>query len=57
MAAARGRRSAAWLSLDARDSRSESFWTYVVTALQRAAPGVGAGVLPLPQSDRASGRA
>ncbi|MGW2820364.1 LuxR C-terminal-related transcriptional regulator [Streptomyces sp. NPDC001443] len=48
--AADGQRSAAWLSLDARDSRPASFWTYLVTALQRAVPGVGAGALPLLQS-------
>ncbi|WP_190038663.1 LuxR C-terminal-related transcriptional regulator [Streptomyces fructofermentans] len=51
-AAADGRRSAAWLSLDARDSSPASFWTYVVTALQRAVPGVGADALPLLQSSR-----
>ncbi|MGX1545499.1 LuxR C-terminal-related transcriptional regulator [Streptomyces adustus] len=45
-------RSVAWLSLDARDSQPASFWTYLVTALQRAAPGVGAGALPLLQSAR-----
>ncbi|MER5430285.1 hypothetical protein [Streptomyces sp. NPDC002588] len=50
--AAAGRRIVAWLSLDARDSHPASFWTYVVTALQRAASGVGAGVLPLLQSAR-----
>ena len=45
-------RSVAWLSLDARDSQPPSFWTYVVTALQRAAPGVGSSALPLLQSAR-----
>ncbi|MFF4540083.1 LuxR C-terminal-related transcriptional regulator [Streptomyces aureus] len=49
---ARGGRGVAWLSLDARDGRPASFWTYVVTALERAVPGVGAGVLPLLQSER-----
>ena len=29
----------AWLSLDARDHRPATFWTYVVTALQAAVPG------------------
>ncbi len=41
---------AAWLSLDESDSRPASFWTYVITALQTVAPGVGAGVLPLLQA-------
>ena len=39
----------AWLSVDAADSEPESFWTHVITALQRAAAGVGEGVLSLPQ--------
>jgi LuxR family maltose regulon positive regulatory protein len=43
-------RSAAWLSLDESDRRPAMFWTYVITALQTAVPGVGAGVLPLLQS-------
>lgn len=51
-AAAAGR-NVAWVSLDAGDSRPESFWTYVVTALARAAPGVGEHALPLLQSARA----
>ncbi|MFJ4834515.1 LuxR C-terminal-related transcriptional regulator [Streptomyces sp. NPDC088747] len=45
-----GRRRTAWLSLDVRDRHPASFWTYVVTALHRAVPGVDAGVLPLLQS-------
>jgi LuxR family maltose regulon positive regulatory protein len=32
----------AWLSLDAGDNDPVSFWTYVIEALDRAAPGVGA---------------
>ncbi|MFF2847602.1 hypothetical protein ACFVT5_14955 [Streptomyces sp. NPDC058001] len=48
--AAAGQRSVAWLSLDARDSQPASFWAYLVTALQRAAPGVAASALPLLQS-------
>jgi LuxR family maltose regulon positive regulatory protein len=33
----------AWLSLDQRDNDPTLFWTYFVTALKTAAPGVGAG--------------
>ena len=40
-------RAVAWLSLDPSDNEPESFWTYVVTALQRAVPGVGSGALEL----------
>ena len=40
-------RCVAWLSLDPSDNEPESFWTYVVTALQTAVPGVGSGVLEL----------
>jgi LuxR family maltose regulon positive regulatory protein len=43
-------RSVAWLSLDQSDRQPATFWTYVITALQTAVPGVGAGVLPLLQS-------
>ncbi|HKP99261.1 MAG TPA: helix-turn-helix transcriptional regulator, partial [Actinomycetes bacterium] len=43
-------RSVAWLSLEASDRQPASFWTYLVTALHRAAPAVGAGVLPLLQA-------
>ncbi len=39
--------SVAWLSLDPSDNEPSSFWTYVVTALQTAVPGVGLGVLEL----------
>jgi LuxR family maltose regulon positive regulatory protein len=45
--AAAGDRSVAWLSLDGGDDDAVSFWTLVVTALSRAAPGVGAESLPL----------
>jgi LuxR family transcriptional regulator, maltose regulon positive regulatory protein len=45
-------RRVAWLSLDEGDSESTSFWTYVITALQAAVPGVGASALPLLQSAR-----
>lgn len=43
-------RSVAWLSLDERDREPAVFWTYVITALQAAVPGVGTTVLPLLQS-------
>jgi len=42
--------SVAWLSLEESDSQPASYWTYVITALQGVAPGVGAGALPLLQS-------
>ena len=49
-AAATDNRSVAWLSLDHGDRQPATFWTYVITALQTAVPGVGADVLPLLQS-------
>src|SRR4051812_37219817 len=45
-----GDRSVAWLSLDGGDDDAVPFWTYVVTALRRVAPGVGADSLPLLQA-------
>src|SRR5262245_36730038 len=42
----------AWLSLDEGDSDPALFWTYLITALQTTAPGVGASALPLLQSAR-----
>jgi LuxR family transcriptional regulator, maltose regulon positive regulatory protein len=42
----------AWVSLDEGDRDVTSFWTYVVTALDRARPGVGAGALPMLQAGR-----
>jgi len=48
VASAEGR-SAAWLSLDQPDSDPTRFWTYLIAALQTAAPGVGAGALSLLQ--------
>src|SRR5215211_4206326 len=47
-------RSVAWLSLDQRDNDPALFWTYLVTALQTAAHGVGAGALSLLQSPQLS---
>jgi LuxR family maltose regulon positive regulatory protein len=43
---------AAWLSLDPGDTGSASFWTYLITALQTVAPGVGASALSLLQAPR-----
>ena len=42
-------RSVAWLSLDQRDNDPALFWTYLVAALNTAAPGTGAGALSLLQ--------
>ena len=42
-----GGTAAAWVSLDEDDRSPASFWTYVITALDRAVPGVGAGALPV----------
>ena len=41
------RRRIAWVSLDAADSDPASFWTYVVSALQAAVPGVGPSAFEL----------
>ena len=38
-------RAVAWLSLDESDRQPATFWTYVITALQKAVPGVGADTL------------
>ncbi|UKA64680.1 LuxR C-terminal-related transcriptional regulator [Arthrobacter sp. FW306-04-A] len=40
-------RCVAWLSLDSADSDPASFWTYFVTAVQTAVPGVGSAALKL----------
>src|SRR4051794_36849237 len=39
--------SVAWLSLDPADNDPASFWTYVVTGLQTAVPGLGSEALEL----------
>ena len=39
------RASIAWLSLDRRDNDPVLFWTYVVTAMGTAAPGLGEATL------------
>jgi LuxR family maltose regulon positive regulatory protein len=49
-AAPAGERSAAWLSLDQGDNHPATFWSYLIAALQTAAPGVGAAALALLQS-------
>lgn len=43
-------RSVAWLSLEEGDGQPARFWTYVVTAIQRAALGVGDSALALLQA-------
>ena len=43
-------RPVAWVSLEESEREPGSFWTYVVTALDAAAPGVGAGALSLLQT-------
>src|SRR6478735_1519313 len=45
--------SAAWLSLDQRDNDPAVFWTYLIAALQRAAPEVGTGALVQLQAPQA----
>jgi LuxR family maltose regulon positive regulatory protein len=56
IAAADGR-AVAWLSLDPRDNDPALFWTYLVAALNTAAPGAGAGALSLLQSPEPPGEA
>jgi len=43
----------AWVSLDEGDNDPTRFWRYVLTALDRAAPGVGAATLALLRSSDA----
>jgi LuxR family maltose regulon positive regulatory protein len=43
-------RSAAWVSLDERDRDPSSFWTYVLLAVDRAAPGTATAALAQLQS-------
>ncbi|MFI6829900.1 LuxR C-terminal-related transcriptional regulator [Kribbella sp. NPDC050241] len=43
----------AWVSLEASDRHATTFWAYVLTALERAAPGVGEGALALLRSGQA----
>ena len=58
IAAHQSESAAAWLSLDPEDNDRATFWTYVVAALQTAAPNVGGTALsvlesPQPQSELA----
>ena len=46
--------SVVWLSLDHRDNDPTLFWTYVVTAVQTAVDGVGAGALRMLESSSPS---
>ncbi|CUR58537.1 ATP-dependent transcriptional regulator, MalT-like, LuxR family [metagenome] len=48
-----GEHAVAWVSLDQRDRQPASFWSYLLLALDRAAPGSGAGALTLLQSGQA----
>lgn len=50
-APADGRR-VAWLSLDQSDNHPATFWTYVITAVQRVEPDVGTSALSLLQSSQ-----
>jgi LuxR family transcriptional regulator, maltose regulon positive regulatory protein len=42
-----GAHSVAWLSLDQADNQPVTFWTYVVSALRKVVPGVGASALSM----------
>src|SRR5437016_5852914 len=43
-------RSTAWLSLDQTDNRPVSFWTYLISAVQKVEPRIGASAISLLQS-------
>jgi LuxR family maltose regulon positive regulatory protein len=45
-------RSTAWLSLEQSDNDLALFWTYLITALQTAAPAIGASPLSLLHSSQ-----
>jgi LuxR family maltose regulon positive regulatory protein len=53
LATARGDQRTAWVSLDERDRDADTFWTYVLHAVDRAAPGSASGALDALQSRRA----
>ncbi|GAB3083073.1 LuxR C-terminal-related transcriptional regulator [Pedococcus soli] len=55
-AAAAGR-AVAWVSLESSERHPDTFWAYVVAALEQAAPGVGAGAATLLDDGRTSVRA
>jgi LuxR family maltose regulon positive regulatory protein len=44
----------AWVSLDERDNDGDVFWRYLISALDAASPGVGAGALELLNSGSAT---
>src|ERR1700722_3384416 len=56
-AAINDKRAVGWLSLDQRDNDPALFWTYLVAALNTAAPAVGAGALALLQLPHPPGEA
>ena len=45
-----GDRSIGWLSLDQSDNEPTAFWTYLIKALQSAAPQIGASAISLLQA-------
>jgi ATP/maltotriose-dependent transcriptional regulator MalT len=47
-----GEASAGWVSLDQGDNDPGLFWAYVIAALQRVRPGIGANALALLESAR-----
>jgi LuxR family transcriptional regulator, maltose regulon positive regulatory protein len=47
-------RPVAWVSLDGRDRRAASFWTYVLVAVDRAVPGSATAALTLLHSGQAT---
>ncbi|MDQ1551986.1 MAG: hypothetical protein QOD50_1408, partial [Actinomycetota bacterium] len=47
-------RAVAWLSLDPRDNDPAVFWAYLATAIESAAPGIGASALAVLQAPGAS---
>ncbi len=49
---ATGEKRVAWVSLDETERQPASFWTYLISALHRVAPGVGVAGLPLLQAAR-----
>lgn len=50
LVSARASQSAAWVSLEESDQDPVTFWTYVLTALDRAAPGIAEDALALLRS-------
>ena len=52
LAASGDGRAVAWVSLDSADRDPDIFWTYVLTAIERAAPGTGSAGLALLGSGR-----